>query len=127
MTDVIRRLHGVPVLVCAPGGARLSGERDALDLIGDAGYRGAAWVVVPVARLDERFFRLRSGLAGEIAQKFANYGMGLAILGDVSRHVAASTALRDFVRECDRGRRLWFVADLDEFGRRLAATVPTGT
>lgn len=54
-------------------------------------------------------------------QKFANYRVGLAVVGDVSAHVEASEALRDFVRESNRGQQVWFVADDAELETRLAA------
>ncbi|MFD0562560.1 DUF4180 domain-containing protein [Kitasatospora saccharophila] len=98
----------------------VAGERQALDLLGDASYRGASWVVLPVERLDPEFFRLRSGVAGAVVQKFAQYRMGLAVVGDVAERVAASDALRDFVRESNRGLQLWFVADLPELAGRLS-------
>src|SRR4051794_37197858 len=113
MTDVVAERRGVPVLVCGDDGPPIAGTQDALDLIGAALYR-AEVVAVPVRRLDERFFVLRTGLAGEIMQKFANYRIRLAVVGDVSAHVAASTALRDLVVEANRGEQVWFVADLDE-------------
>ncbi|MEU0131043.1 MULTISPECIES: DUF4180 domain-containing protein [unclassified Streptomyces] len=117
--STLQTVHDVPVLMCPPEGETVRGESEALDLIGDAGYQGARWVVVPVGRLDESFFRLETRVAGDIVQKFANYRLGLAVMGDVSRHTADSSALRDFVRECNRGRQTWFVADADEFGERL--------
>ncbi|MFI8289554.1 DUF4180 domain-containing protein [Streptomyces sp. ms191] len=115
----LQTIHDVPVLLCPAEGETIGGERDALDLIGNAGYQGAQWVVVPVERFDEAFFRLRSRVAGDIVQKFVNYRMGMVVLGDISRHTEASPALRDFVRECNRGRQTWFVADLDELSDRL--------
>ena len=116
----IRELGGVPVLVVPAGGEVVAGERQALDLLGDASYRGASWVALPVERLDAEFFRLRSGVAGAVVQKFAQYRTGLAVVGDVAWAVAASDALRDFVRESNRGLQLWFVADLPELADRLA-------
>jgi hypothetical protein len=116
----LRTIHGIPVLMCADEGGTI-GEREALDLIGDAGYQGARWVAVPAGRLDEDFFRLRTGVAGEIVQKFANYRLGLAVVGDVSARTAASASLQDFVRECDRGRQTWFVADEAELAERLSS------
>ncbi|WP_428955721.1 DUF4180 domain-containing protein [Streptomyces sp. cg35] len=118
-TDEMRELAGVPVFVCSPDGPPLDGERAALDLIGDAGYRGAAWVAVPAERCGADFFRLRTRLAGDIVQKFATYRTGLAILGDIGTRTAASTALRDFVRESNRGRQLWFLPDTDALEARL--------
>jgi hypothetical protein len=115
----VRTIGDVPVLVCPAEGEPIGSERAALDLIGDAGYQGARWVVVPVARFDEAFFRLRTRVAGDIVQKFAQYGVGLVVLGDISARAEASSALRDFVRECDRGRTTWFVRDEEELGKRL--------
>lgn len=102
-----------------PEGETIARESDALDLIGNAGYQGAAWVVVPVERFDGAFFELRTRVAGDIIQKFVQYGVGLAVIGDISRHTTASTSLRDFVRECNRNRQTWFLADVDELRERL--------
>ncbi|MCN9244315.1 DUF4180 domain-containing protein [Streptomyces sp. RY43-2] len=118
--STLEKIHDIPVLICAAEGEPICGERDATDLIGNAGYQGAAWVAVPADRFDEMFFQLRTRVAGDIVQKFVQYRMGLAVVGDISRHTEASSALRDFVRECNRGRQTWFVADLDELHARLA-------
>ncbi|QFY10506.1 DUF4180 domain-containing protein [Nonomuraea phyllanthi] len=107
--------------VLEPDGAPLRETQDALDLIGEAFGSGVRWVAIPVERLHEDFFALRTGVAGEIAQKFVNYGIGLAVVGDVSRFTATGTALRDWVRESNRGRHVWFVADLEELAARRAA------
>ncbi|MFF3341446.1 DUF4180 domain-containing protein [Streptomyces flavidovirens] len=115
----LQTIHDVPVLMCAAEGEAISRESDALDLIGDASYQGAQWVVIPAERFDEAFFQLRTRVAGDIIQKFANYRVGIVILGDISRHTAASSALRDFVRECNRGRQTWFLADAEELRERL--------
>ncbi|TDQ54232.1 DUF4180 domain-containing protein [Actinorugispora endophytica] len=120
MPDVLHDIHGTPVLVCAADGAPLRGERDATDLIGEAFHHGAAWVALPADRLSDDFFRLRTRVAGDVVQKFATYRLGLAVLGDISRHTDAGTALRDFVRESNRGRLLWFLPDLEALGERLA-------
>ncbi|GAA2735278.1 DUF4180 domain-containing protein [Actinocorallia aurantiaca] len=120
MPDSLQDFSGTPVLVYAPDGPPLRNENDALDVIGESGYRGATWVAVPVERFTDEFFRLRTRVAGDIVQKFANYGMGLAVIGDISRHLDASSALRDFVRESNRGARLWFLPDADALRSRLA-------
>jgi len=118
--STLEKIHDVPVLMCTPEDEAICGEREALDLIGNAGYQGAQWVVVPADRLDEAFFRLHTRVAGDIVQKFVQYRMGLAVLGDISRHTQTSSALRDFVRECNGGRQTWFVTDMDELRARLA-------
>ncbi|MFF2040738.1 DUF4180 domain-containing protein [Kitasatospora sp. NPDC058170] len=108
------------VLRLTPDGPPIRSERDATDVIGDAFGQGADWVVVPAARLDGDFFRLSTRVAGGIVQKFVTYRIGLAVIGDISAHVAASDALRDFVVESNRGTQLWFLTEEEEFGPRLA-------
>jgi hypothetical protein len=115
----LQTFHGVPVLTCGPDGGIIYGERDVMDYVGDAAYQGAEWVAVPAERFDEAFFELRTRVAGDIVQKFAKYGLGLAVLGDVSRYTQVSTSFRDFVRECNRGRQTWFLTDLDALRERL--------
>ena len=119
---MISQRHGVTVFDCPPDGPVIRTGQDALDLIvGDALYQGAGLVAVPVDRLDAGFFTLASGIAGEIVQKFVNYRLRLAVVGDIGPHLDRSSALRDFVRESNRGRQTWFVADLAELDERLAA------
>ena len=115
MTDI----NGVTVLECSPDGALVDGDRAAMDLIAEAMGHDAELVALPVERLPDEFFSLRSGLAGIVAQKFVNYRMRLAVVGDVTAHVERSTALRDFVRETNRGNQLWFVASRAELVERL--------
>jgi len=57
-------------------------RRDATDLISAAWSEEATLVVIPVTRLHEDFFRLRTGLAGEIVSRFVGYRLRLAIVGD---------------------------------------------
>lgn len=122
----LQTIHDVPVLMCDADGEAVCGERDVMDFIGDAGYQGARWVVIPAQRFDEAFFRLSTRIAGDIVQKFANYRLGLAILGDISPHTEVSSALRDFVRESNRGRQTWFLADAEELAERLKDQVLSG-
>ena len=85
-------------------GPLLSSGADALGVIYGEEVDGAEWIAVPVARLDPEFFTLSSGIAGEFVQKFVNYKQRLAVVGDISDRLEQSDALRDFVRESNRGR-----------------------
>ncbi|MFY1670418.1 DUF4180 domain-containing protein [Plantactinospora sp. WMMB334] len=126
MPDELRHLAGVPVLVCDPAGPPVATEQDALDLIG-AAFLGAEVVAVPANRLVEHFFSLGSRFAGEVMQKFVNYRLRLVVVGDISRHLAASAALRALVHESNRAGHVWFVADLDALEVRLRATADPTT
>ncbi|MGY0065915.1 DUF4180 domain-containing protein [Streptomyces sp. QTS137] len=120
MTDShLVTVRGVSVLLCDKDGTKLGGGETALDLIGDALGCRADMVAVPVERVADDFFSLRSGVAGEVVQKFVNYRLRLAVIGDIASHVAGSGALRDFVREANRGNQLWFVSGRTELEERL--------
>ena len=110
---------GSGILRISADGAALAVPQDALDLIGDAWGANASTVVVPAGRFDPAFFDLRSGLLGEVTQKFVNYRIRLVVLGDVTEHLGASDAFRDYVRETNAGDQVWFVADDAELDTRL--------
>jgi Domain of unknown function (DUF4180) len=112
---------GHRMLVADAAGAIMGGVQDALDLVGEAWAQRASVIVVPIVRLDPAFFRLRSGLAGEFIQKIVNYRLKLALIGDISAGIAESDALRDFVRESNRGNAVFFLADLDALVDKLSA------
>lgn len=120
MSGAVLKLGGEIAYVCDAEGPKLDGEGAATDIIGEAFGAGARLVVVPVERLGEGFLTLSTRVAGEVIQKFVNYGFRLAFVGDVSEAVAASDALRDFVRESNRGRHVWFAADMAELEAKLA-------
>ena len=124
MTATATEIAGRRCIVAAAHGPLLRDADDARELIEAAFSEGARLVVVPVARLDPEFFRLRSGLAGAILQKMVNYRLQTAIVGDISAHVAASDALRDFVIECERGSDVIFAADMEALAGRLRAADP---
>ena len=92
--------------------------QDALDLFGSFYPDHVDGVIVHAANLPPAFFQLRTRLAGEIAQKFVNYSMKLAIVGDFAQY--ESKALADFIRESNRGRNLFFVPTREEALQRLA-------
>jgi hypothetical protein len=71
-------IKGMPVFLCDAEGSALASLRDITDLISAAWAENAVLIAIPVARLSADFFRLRTGLAGDVAQKFINYDMRLA-------------------------------------------------
>ena len=120
-SDAVETIGGLQVLICDPDGPLIATEADGLELVGTAAWQGIDLVVLPASRLGVDFFRLRTGLAGAITQKFANYRLRLAVVGDISAHLETGNALRDFVRESNQGRQLWFMDDLEAVRSRLAS------
>jgi hypothetical protein len=113
------KIHGVRILEYPGQGFFLRAERDAGTLIGDAFSHSAQFVLLSDEQLSEDFFDLSTRLAGDVIQKFVNYGLRLAIVGDISMRTERSQPLRDFVYETNRGKQIWFVRDRDEFDKRL--------
>ena len=119
MTGEVTLVADRCVWLCRPDGPPLDGERAAADVIGDAYGSGARIIAIPVSRLGHGFLTLKTRIAGEVIQKFVNYGFKVAFLGDISKAIAASDALRDFVRESNRGSHVWFLDDLDALAVRI--------
>ena len=95
--------------VCG-GECLISTPQDAMDVIAAVRYEtGCEALILPKEALSEEFFRLSTGLAGEVLQKFTNYGMKLAIVGDFSGYT--SKPLQDFIRESNEGRHVCFQPD----------------
>ena len=104
-------------IVREPGVLITSGP-SAVELLATVRYEtGCSAIVLFKEQLDESFFRLSTGLAGEVLQKFVNYQVKLAIVGDFSGYT--SKPLRDFIYESNQGNGVFFVPTREEAIRRL--------
>ena len=97
----------------------ITDAQSAIDLLMSAQYDvGSKDIVIPKQLVVEDFFILSTGLAGEILQKYVNYGGRMAIYGDYSRYT--SKTLKDFMYESNKGRDFFFVSTRDEAVAALA-------
>jgi hypothetical protein len=92
-------------------GMKVNDAQDALDLIGNCSYQGAEAIILQEEDLAAEFFDLKTGMAGEVLQKFSNYRMRLAIVGDFEKYTSSS--LKDFIFESNRSGRILFVRDTE--------------
>ena len=113
-------LNGVRIFKVPAQGPELRTDKDAVNLMSDASEHGATLIAIPVERLGDDFFDLRTRIAGEIVQKFVLYSRRVAIVGDISSKSAESKSLAAWVAESNRGRDLWFVNNMQELADRLA-------
>ena len=95
----------------------ISEVQDMLDIMGDCGIHDCNRIIIREAGLHPDFFRLHTGLAGEILQKFSTYNFRLAVIGDFSKYTSKN--LQDFIRESNKGNRIFFVNDFDEALKKL--------
>lgn len=107
-----------PIAVVNSETPLITDAQSALDLIASVGFEhNVAKIAINKAAISEDFFKLSTGLAGEVVQKFVNYNCRLAIIGDFSGY--ASKPLHDYMYECNNGKHLNFVADEAEAVRKL--------
>ena len=86
---------------------------DGMDIIATAHYElSAAGCIIMKTALDETFFDLSTGLAGEIMQKFSNYRMKAAIVRDFSAY--ESNALKSFIYESNKIGHVLFLPTVDD-------------
>ncbi len=121
MRSVIISMGPVRILHCPAQEGRIASEGDTDSLLSAAWEHCAQLVAIDASCLDESFFQLSSGLAGRLVQRFVNYRMPLAILGQLGRHLDASRALTDYVRESNRGNTVWFLDHFADLESRLGS------
>ncbi len=83
---------------------------DGLQLLGDLYYQGFDGIILHMQQIAPDFFDLKNGMAGDILQKFSNYRMPLAIVGDYSH--LQSKSMKDFIVESNRQGHVNFVASV---------------
>jgi len=89
----------------------INDAQDILDLMADVGMNNCNRIIIHEHNLHKDFFDLKTHLAGEILQKFSNYRFKLAIIGDFSKY--KSKSLQDFIRECNNGKMILFVENIE--------------
>ncbi|WP_373810662.1 DUF4180 domain-containing protein [Porphyromonas macacae] len=85
---------------------------DGLDLLGNLYYQGFDKIIVYEKNIIPAFFDLKTKIAGDIPQKFAQYRMPLIIVGDFSKF--QSKSLNDFIFESNKGKQINFVNSRSE-------------
>ena len=105
-------LQGIAMAEISSEKTEIADVDTALDLIGNCSYLGASVILMRMENITPAFFDLKTGIAGEILQKFSTYGMKLAIIGDFSTY--SSKSLQDFIRESNRMGRIRFAGSMEE-------------
>jgi len=112
---------GVRILVVGEDGRFDDIKAHVNELIKEAWSQHIPTIAIPVECLPPDFFQLRTGLAVGMSQKLVNYRITVAFVGDIADKLLDSQPLSDFIRDCNRGRWIWFVDTMGALTRRLAA------
>jgi len=118
MNMQINKIEGTDIAEILSEDILINETQDALDIMGDVTYNGSSRIIMYEKNITPDFFDLKTGIAGDILQKFSTYGVRLAIVGDFSKY--SSKSLRDFIFESNKYKHINFVSSLDEAIKRLS-------
>lgn len=109
-TEIITK-NNTEVAVVNSDKLLITDVQSALDLIMTVKYEtGCKNIAINKEAIVEDFFDLSTCLAGEILQKFINYGVRFAVYGDFSKYTSKS--FKDFVFESNKGKDIYFQPDV---------------
>lgn len=81
--------------------------QETIDLIADILYgERIDHILIYGHNFSDAFYNLKTGLLGDITQKFINYNVKVTIIVDYERF--RSTSLNAFIKESNRGNHLFF-------------------
>ena len=110
-TEVINR-NNTEIAVVSSDELLITDVQSALDLIMTVKYEtGCTNIAINKEAVTEDFFILSTCLAGEILQKFINYGVRFAIYGDFSKYT--SKPLKDLMYESNKGKNIYFQPNME--------------
>lgn len=113
----ITEVNGTNFALITSDNIVIGDAQDALDLLANCRYQGVSKMIIHKEHITPQFFDLKTGLAGDVLQKFSNYDTQLAIVGDFSGYTSKS--LKDFIYESNKMRRIVFVSTADEAREKL--------
>ena len=90
---------------------------DGIDLIGNISFQGFDKMIIHEKNITPDFFELKTKIAGDILQKFAQYQMPLTIIGEFSKF--ESKSLNDFIYESNKGKQINFANNIEEVIQKL--------
>lgn len=93
--------------------------QSALDVVMSVEYEAKTnRIIMDKSLIEERFFDLKTGVLGEVFQKFITYGIKVAVVGDFSLY--SSKSLKDYIKEANRGHDIFFVTSVSEAIAKLS-------
>lgn len=107
----------MPVALIVGGMFIISKPQDVLDIFGDLMATDCERVIIHEHNLHPDFFDLKTRLAGEILQKFSNYRVKVAIVGDFTKY--NSKSLQDFILESNKSNYVFFADNTESAIERL--------
>lgn len=109
MNIIINEKGSSKIVIISNSDVLISNTQDALDLMVTITHQyGCYKMIIEKTTIIESFFDLKTGIAGEILQKYTNYNMKIAIVGNFD--VYMSKSLKDFIYESNKGNQVFFLS-----------------
>jgi hypothetical protein len=110
-------VNGIQVAEIIADGIIVSDAETGLDLMGNIYYQNFDALILHEKNITPDFFDLKTGIAGEILQKFSNYRIRLAIIGDFLPY--QSKSIRDFIFESNQHGNINFLDSTEQALQKL--------
>jgi len=115
----IHEQDGIKIAEVIADKVLISDAEEGMQILVDLYYQDFDRIILHEKNISADFFDLKSKLAGEILQKFSNYRVRLAIVGDFSKYPGQS--IKDFIFESNKGRHINFLTSLADAKDKLFA------
>jgi hypothetical protein len=116
----IHQVSGIKIAEVVAEDIVITHAEDGLDLLGNLYFQDVDKIILHEKNITPDFFDLKTGIAGELLQKFSNYRVRLTIVGDFSAY--QSKSIKDFIYESNKLGQINFVATqqeaIDRFSNR---------
>lgn len=106
MEVIVDQLNDSKVAIISSDKIVITNVNDALDVMANLQYNGCDKMLIRKENIIDDFFHLKTKLAGEILQKYVNYRMRIAIVGEFDEY--NSKSLNDFIYESNKGKNVLF-------------------
>jgi hypothetical protein len=112
--------NNISIAVVSSDEVLITDVQSALNLMATVQYEtGCNRIILNKSSIIEDFFDLKTKVAGEILQKFINYQVKLAIVGDFSAYTSKS--LKAFIAESNQWNDIIYVSSEEKAIEKLSA------
>jgi len=118
MNVTIHEINDTKIAEISSDAVLISSPEEGLQILVDVYYQDIDKIVLHKRNIISDFFDLKTGIAGEILQKFSNYKVRLAIVGDFSG--LEGTSISAFMSESNSQKQVNFSKTVEEALRRLS-------
>lgn len=108
----IHKINNIKIAEVISDDIFIKNSEDGTDLMGNLYYQGFDKIIIQEKNISQDFFDLKTGIAGEILQKFSTYRVRLAIVGDFTKYTSKS--LNEFIYESNKCGNIVFVSSKEE-------------